>query len=620
MFSVGIADNEYEVFLEMRRMALGIGQIGQCLVTPSGGGLRGRFPNWRLRLNSAIEISRFVCVAATPAAHSSRWEVYTSRSGDFVTPGQYESQFDADSGAVYNRVDVDTSLQTYMDFDPAHPWQVGDVVELRHVDFSSATPSAALLNSVAAKTGTKTEIVSLTCTKEGGGYGAGTATQVVTLSLGVWVNIVNWRNISGVSVTSHSLVNGVDYDLDLVEGKIRQLSTGVVASGTAVTLQFNKPASAQPAEFTVTGSVTGAMGTYIQNANFSSSQLDFSLGIVDGNPSNQFKEADVVRIYTTENALKAANQNWTELRNDTSSFVYHGGGTVTQTAQCVWKGTGLTGSDEILIGFDRKVTTNVGSAWKVQGLKSHNGALAFDSQDGILTNAPGTSFWSGVVPYWISMTGRVINWGVINGLGSVDYSMTGYAGLALAAYEPEFYPLPLVIGGNTNVNNSTYDLWSTINTANSNFWHYRGADDTTKFTNAILDPLGNWHYVSCEVNGDVGEGALPYGYWGYNTSSANARYHNYPYGGSGSMAQTMYLLDGSYLPIPIEWYTPWNTQVGCLGVTLDGVYAIPGINSASPGTKLPLGSLVVTSDNRKMVVLKNVYRSDNSDYVAMELR
>lgn len=587
MYMIGIADSEYDMFLKMKDFITGVGFIGQAQVTPFGGGIRGNLSNWYVKDAHINEVITFTCDQATPAAHYSSWEVTSTTLLD---------QIDAESNSMYRTVGKE--YQAYIDINPANPYVVGDLITLRSV--VRGTTGAGKATLVTPTKLTKTETIALTCTQKGSANVTGD-TAVVNLFLGVPVSIPKARNLSAVSIPL--LTVGVDYSVQAVDGTITLLSNVNHIEGAPATVTFTSTQSA--AVFSAVGSITDlalqGASSYTEGAAFTCLQLSFTIPRVSTTVrAEQFDLGDTMTFYMTENPLKAVGQEWEQLHSESAAIAYHGGGTPMQEVKAIFKGKGIAGSDNIFVGINRAVVPDSNSAWRLKGFRAYSSLSTFEGQLGWRNASPRLTMWNQEIPFWLRADGRSIQ---LVAKSSTYYTQM-FLGLYLPDEEPQFNPYPLMIGGNQGEVDSVTTLWNQVSPKNSCYWCSHTQDPLTP-TCMFLDKTNVW--VPIYVRDEEDEAKVLMSNW-----IANPTVTVYPYALEG-MRFTRQNLDGTFTPIPMEIVTRKFTNHPFIG-TLDGLYAVSGYGNQAPE------NILVTADNRHMIVFHNVYRNQTDEYMAMELK
>lgn len=237
---------------------------------------------------------------------------------------------------------------------------------------------------------------------------------------------------------------------------LNQLAAGIQTKTEVITLTCTSAGQAliptvQPAvaaEFSVVGSVTGSMGTYVQGNALTHPAIRLTLDRGDvSSVSEQYSVGDTIKIYTTANELTLINQQWETLREFGSAG--------SQDLEWIFKGKGLAGDDEIIC--------SILSGMVLSGQRGYAPGLTHSEQPGQMpfNRRPSLGLWGGVIPYWISVTGRRI---VIK-TRSNTYYMDAYMGLGIPWGSPKYQPYMLCVGGSQKGAN-----WATAAAGNTNYW------------------------------------------------------------------------------------------------------------------------------------------------------
>lgn len=588
MFRIGIAKDEYDLFLIMKNLMEGVGTLGQQFITPFGGGTRGKLEGWAVTQPFLNEHLTLTCKLSDPNFRSA-WDVVGSTIGDQIDVEGNEP-YQTDSG----------EFNMYIDFDAANNWVIGDEILLKVVD--TTTAGAGILNAAACKIGTRTQTVTATCNKEGS-VNATAQVKDLTADHDVSVLIPYHRGLSGVVVRSSDLLTtytlATDYTVQAATGGITALSTGAITDGQA--LKVTVSATQSPAEFTVVPSVSGGSVNYVEGTQYDQAWLQFtsnrvSLTVV----ADQWSVGDTMVIYTTENPLKTANQEWENLLTNTGAVQYHNGRLgENQILRCNWRGKGLSGNDDIFIGIERDgIVTNSKSWWSFQGYRNWQSLSGYYGSEGYTAACQRVTFHSEEVVYYISMDGRSVR-GIVSSDG---YDHCFYLGLYIPDEEPQFNPLPLVIGGSgyETTHATVGDSWNTSSVGNSNWWHSKNGAQGFKY----LSRTGIWE-------------------WGYNDNSEGLPPHRelgvcmFPHS-EGFMMNLRHNFDGSYTPFPCEivrWNTEGHNQMGYM----DGCFGVASY--LANGSFIPRGTIIVGSDGKKYAVAVNVWRSGVAgEHFGLELK
>ena len=358
------------------------------------------------------------------------------------------------------------------------------------------------------------------------------------------------------------------------------------------------------ATFSVSGNLSGSLGTFVQGDLFTSPVLDLTLARGDvTSQAEQFVEGDAIVIHTTQNPLKALNQQWSVVRalpfyptntasNSQPTVPLPG---ANNDGELILKGPGLAGTDEIFVGIRRSGGARA-AFWELAGMRGYAGALTFNEQPSVLpaTNRPSLAMWSGELPYWISVTGRKITLRIRNN----TYYMDMYLGLGIPWGSPKFQPYFLVVGGSCGDNAGN---WTSLGVNNANYWGARtdssdaGGDSSLQ----ILNRSGQWQGHLVRLNNSR-QNAWYGGGW--LNSDQNTIW---PFRGNG-MQWVRENLDGGTPLFPV-------TCLPNLG-ELEGIYAISGYTNIQPED-----IIWQPATGKKLVVGTNTYRNSVEDFCAMEL-
>jgi hypothetical protein len=315
---------------------------------------------------------------------------------------------------------------------------------------------------------------------------------------------------------------------------------------------------------------------------------------------------------TGDEDLVAAEENWEQ--------VWANGG----ESQRVLKGPGLAGTDSVYIGlrFKENETTDEHSIY----LSGYTGILA-EATD--LTQhfgrSPEVAFFLDTNPmqYWLVASGRRF---VVVVKASTVYE-SAYAGLYLPYSLPTNYPYPLFIGGTKGYKNLATNNWRSVELGHKAWFNpYRDnalGDDVVPTSAYLLDQTGTvWYPVvnqgyrddlniahmlpNYAGKFDPWSGADDLGAWGaVEPGSAGANWMGY----APAFSKTRRTLDGGYSlhPLSLVQATPLVVNWG----VMDGVYAVPGSENSAENT--------ITIGLDTYLVVPDVFRTNNSDYVAIKL-
>lgn len=245
---------------------------------------------------------------------------------------------------------------------------------------------------------------------------------------------------------------------------------------------------------------------------------------------------------------------WTILRFDDTSTSH----------ELILQGEGLTGNEEIFVGF--RTYENAGADYYniLQGVfTGYVSGNSFDTQPGAYL--AGIPAHNNRIDYWMVCNAQRI--ALAMKVGTPVYE-SGYVGKMFPYGRPSQYPYPVICGGafqgaaSTRFSETTHDFY------------LRGGAGTR------LGARTNDGWVSPSVH----------------------PYNNDALCGTTQLRDT----NGKYQLMPVEIYN----ASGMLGV-LDGIYHISGFNNAVENT--------VTIGGVTYVVIQNVWRTGFNDYYAMRM-
>lgn len=279
-------------------------------------------------------------------------------------------------------------------------------------------------------------------------------------------------------------------------------------------------------------------------------------------------------------ALVSAGQNWEILRYDTASV----------DRQLILKGPGLSGTEEVFIGF--RTYQNVAAdyynllAGCFIGYVAGNG---FDQQPGaMLSGVPANNL---ELDYWMTGNGQRIALCARAGVGSYEHA---YVGKILPYARPGEYPAPLACIGMLN------GAAPTRYSDTSHTFGYRGDLANCR----LRSPQGGW---------------LQPRSWPWSSTAIA--------GSNGQGRDT----DGFYPRHPVQL---WDTTPNLYGA-LDGITQVTGFNNLVQNVFQQGGTYEVTAAGKTVlevvdeivddaggqafVVLRDVSRTGFNDYIAMEM-
>ncbi|MFA5407423.1 MAG: hypothetical protein WC343_01470 [Bacilli bacterium] len=259
-----------------------------------------------------------------------------------------------------------------------------------------------------------------------------------------------------------------------------------------------------------------------------------------------------------EALVTAAGEGWTTLRYDTSGTNHY----------LILKGEGLTGTEEIYVGF----MTYESAAADYYNLSAMccTGYVA----ENTWATQP-NAFYSGVpannnrIDYWLSWNAQRI---VLAMKVDTPVYESCYVGKFLPYARPSQFPYPIVCGGMLSGNAATRSSDTTHSMP------YKG--NRANFKMRTIQ--GTWYQAYCYP-------------WSNTTVMA---------GSSTSLRDT----GGYYHLTPVELYTPGEDLWGAL----DGIFHVTGFNNSSE-------NYIEADDGYTYVIIQDVYRTGFPDYYAMRL-
>lgn len=335
--------------------------------------------------------------------------------------------------------------------------------------------------------------------------------------------------------------------------------TGLEASPAAVTETWTLTCTAAAANggtFSVVGSVSGAEADATVGVAYDNGLLKFTIG--DG--ATDFIVGDTFSIPVTQGVAAAADAEWEVLRYDA----------VSTNRELILKGTGLSRTEEIFVGF--RTYHDAGADYYNLLAGVFTGYVAgnsFDTQPG--ARLSGVPAHNQRIDYWLILNGQRIAMALK--VGTPVYESC-YVGKMLPYGRPSQYPYPVVCGG--MLSGAAATRFS--DTSHSGYF---------KGNAAAMGLRSNDNWLQ------------PYCYpWG-NTYIA----------GNGTSVSNSNLRDtGDAYPLfPVELHDNSANLWGAL----DGIFYISGFNNAVENT--------LTVDGVNYVVIQDVWRTGHTDYYAMRL-
>lgn len=278
--------------------------------------------------------------------------------------------------------------------------------------------------------------------------------------------------------------------------------------------------------------------------------MPHQIGYVDnsGGTLAHYKMLQVIRDFASANG-------WTVLRYDD----------VSANRELILKGAGLSGEEEIFVGFRTYQDANADYYNLLAGVfTGYVAGNSFDTQPG--ARLSGVPAHNQRIDYWLTLNGQRIV--LAMKVGTPVYE-SAYVGKCLPYGRPSQYPYPVVCGGMLT-----------------------GAA-ATRFSDASHSMPYKGNRAGLGLRGNAGW-LQPYAYpWG----------NNYIAGSSFNLRDT----GDVYHLLPVELHDNTANLWGAL----DGIFYISGFNNAVENT--------LTIGGATYVVIQDVARTGHTDYYAMRL-
>lgn len=255
---------------------------------------------------------------------------------------------------------------------------------------------------------------------------------------------------------------------------------------------------------------------------------------------------DILKTFlTTDSTLVAASEEWTALKDDTTS--------VANERFLYMEGPGLASGDEINVNI--RTYFNVPGDyynWEVRGAVNFDTLEVFEDQPG---TSPGTfvPLSQTTIPYWMIASGRRF---IVVAKVSTVYS-TMYGGFILPYALATEYPYPMYIGGSCSFEDRRY---SEADYDVCSFWDPTGS--TTVAGGYIRHFDGTWYAVA---NKGAGAGSIQ------TTTLIHPWERDYKIGTQA---------DGNYAFMPAVVHSSNND--GNVYGDLDGTYFVTGFGGNAP--------------------------------------
>lgn len=350
--------------------------------------------------------------------------------------------------------------------------------------------------------------------------------------------------------------------------------TGVLSAvmGTATSVQETITVTwTSSTAFTVSGSVTGSMGSGTVGTPFSHARVSFNT-VAGGTP---WQAGDTASFVMTP--------PWTALRSVAGS-------------EFIWRAPGDSGTEQIFVGA--QAFSNVSGDyynWRLLGATGFQSGNAFNAQPGAVTD-PVLPLWNSSTPYWFVASGKRV---VVVAKVSTVYEMA-YLGAIDAYASPGQFSYPVAVGGSM--------AWYTEPAANSVNWRWSYTGNEHRGC-----AFGGNYSAARDVDSPI-RLRKPDGTWrGFSYNSGTPVGAIWPYGnGSGTsiMTDVRPNLDGSYPLLPIVLAEDMGATENVFG-ELAGVMATTGHGNAAENT--------ITVGRDTWLVVQNIHRTTKTDYCAVRL-
>jgi hypothetical protein len=330
--------------------------------------------------------------------------------------------------------------------------------------------------------------------------------------------------------------------------------------------------------FSVTGSVSGALGSGTVGTPFTSGVVNFT--IVAGGTA--WANGDTIVFVMTP--------PWVSQR-------------ATAGSEYIWKAPGNDAASSIYAGILRFSDAGADyDNWRLGGFTGFDSGQAFASQPGALTRPVVPLLRVGSVPYWFVANGRRVV--MIAKISTVYEAM--YLGFFNQYANPNQHPYPLVVGGSMS--------WANEPASTSTNWRWSYSGNEHRAFGIGLGIFSDFNNYPLRMRRPDGI------FQGFCSSRASSSITGYlwPYG--YDFSNTVLNLDGGYPLLPIVLHSDDGAPGIYPSITvsnaqqwgeLDGVLAVTGHGNAAENT--------VTIGRTKHLVVQNINRTTKADYFAVKL-
>lgn len=199
--------------------------------------------------------------------------------------------------------------------------------------------------------------------------------------------------------------------------------TGIIGTSSSVQETITVTLSTVTT-FSVSGSVTGSMGTGVVGVAFSHAVAAFT--VVAGGTA--WVAGDTITFVMTP--------PWVQQRGVSGS-------------EYIWKAPGNTGADSIYVGAIAYSNAVGYYNWRLGGSTGYTSGNTFTNQPGYVgTPGPHIPLWNSTITYWFVASGRRV---VIIAKISAQYE-SAYLGFPIQYPTPSSWPYPLIVGGSMSFN------------------------------------------------------------------------------------------------------------------------------------------------------------------------
>lgn len=308
----------------------------------------------------------------------------------------------------------------------------------------------------------------------------------------------------------------------------------------------------------------------------------------------------LIAFLTTNSDLTTAGENWT--------VAWQAPAGAPNESDCVLKGTGSGGTDEVLIGIRREAYQTQNSFFiRMLGMTGINAtASTYDAHVNVSRNVV-MFLDQNPMKYWFVANGR--RFVVVVKISTVYEAM--YGGLFLPFGDPTAYPYPLMVGGSGGSDMGSAFNWTSNDDEHSHFVDpYSTANISAGRHSSLqmLDPSAQW----IEVNNNPPGSSPPSNAvapWKWIPGFSVNTNETAPTGYYALLQRTTACLGGGFPlhPAVLVQNSPANNMYGAM----DGVSWVPSSNNAAEN--------LITIGNVTHLAVQNVFRTGRANYWALAL-